>query len=133
MNGVTTDLASRYGTPRRGRRLVVLGLVAVLAAAFLVWLAWAAWFHARPPVRSEYVSSEVTGPHEVKAVIEVVLDEDAEDPSCRVRAFAKDHVVVGELAFTPVDGRNEVVVQTEREATAVDLVGCTAKGQPRPQ
>ena len=133
MNGVTTDLASRYGAPRRGRSLAVIGLVALVAIAFLAWLAWAMVFHASPPVRSEFVASKVVGPHEVQAVVDVALHDDAEDPSCRVRALAADHIVVGELAFTPVDGRNEVVIQTERLATAVEVIGCTAEGQPRPQ
>ena len=52
---------------------------------------------------------------------------------CVVRALADDHSVVGEVAFTPVDGRNEVVIRTERRATSADLVGCTAEGQSRPR
>jgi len=133
MTGVSTDLSSRYGTaPGRQRQLVVV-LCAVLVAAFLGWVAWAAWFHATPSVKSELVSFKVTGPHEATAVIEVDLDDDAEDAKCRVQAVAPDHSVVGELTFTPVDGRNEVSVRTEREATSVAGLGCTAEGQPRPQ
>jgi hypothetical protein len=48
-----------------------------------------------------------------------------------VRALAQDHSVVGEMSFTPQDGDNAVSVRTERIATSVDLVGCTAEGQPR--
>jgi hypothetical protein len=66
-------------------------------------------------------------------VIVVALDADAEDAKCRVQAVAPDHSVVGELTFTPVDGRNEVSVRTEREATSVAGLGCTADGQSRPQ
>ena len=68
--------------------------------------------------------------HAATAVVEVDLDEGA-DASCRVRALAEDHSTVGELAFTPTDGRNEVEVRTERRATTVEWLGCKAPGQPR--
>lgn len=130
---MSTDLSSRYGTaPGRQRRLVVV-LCAVLGAAFLAWVVWAALDHATPSVKSELVSFKVIGPHEATAVIEVDLDADAQDAKCRVQAVAPDHSVVGELTFTPVDGRNEVSVRTEREATSVAKLGCTAEGQSRPQ
>ena len=61
------------------------------------------------------------------AVVTVSLDDDVV-ASCRIRAFAEDHTTVGELAFEPVDGRNEVTVRTERRATSVTLLGCTAAG-----
>ena len=44
-----------------------------------------------------------------------------------------DHTTVGEVAFTPTDGLNEVVVRTERRATTVEKLGCTAPGQNRPR
>ena len=50
-----------------------------------------------------------------------------------MRAYAEDHTSVGELAFTPADGDNEVVVRTERRATSLEKIGCTAPGQPRPR
>jgi hypothetical protein len=133
MTGVNTDLSSRYGTGPGRQRQVVIVLCVVLAAAFLGWVAWAAWFHATPSVKSELVSFKVVDPHEATAVIEVDLDDDATDPECRVQAIAPDHSVVGELTFVPVDGRNEVSVRTEREATSVAKLGCTAEGQSRPQ
>jgi hypothetical protein len=40
---------------------------------------------------------------------------------------------VGEAHFSPVNGANTVEVRTERLATAVNLVGCTAAGQGQPQ
>ena len=102
----------------------------VLAVAFLGWLAWATWFHATPAVESELVTFRVVDQHEANAVIEVSLADDAQ-ASCRVRALAEDHTVVGEMSFTPRDGSNAVSLRTERLATSVDLVGCTAEGQPR--
>ena len=50
-----------------------------------------------------------------------------------MRALAEDKTAVGELAFTPVDGVNEVVIRTERRATRVEKLGCTSPDQPRPR
>ena len=130
---MTSDLAERYGTHRRGRRTAIVAVAVVVAVAFLSWLAWATWFHSTPAVTSELATYRVVDQHEASAVIDVVLADDAQDPSCRLRALAEDHNVVGELAFTPKDGRNAVSVRTERAANSVELLGCTAEGQPRPQ
>jgi hypothetical protein len=127
---VSSDLAERYGTGQPWRRRALVAGATVLAVVFLGWLAWATWFHATPAVESELVTFRVVDQHEASAVIEVSLADDA-DASCRVRALAEDHTVVGEMSFTPRDGSNAVSVRTERLATSVDLVGCTADGQPR--
>ncbi|WP_182525980.1 DUF4307 domain-containing protein [Nocardioides dongkuii] len=130
------DLANRYGAPARGGRLVRYAVTGVVAAVALVWLAWATLSHAKPPVDSEMVSFDVTGQHTATALVEVRLSDDATDVECLLRAFAEDHTVVGERSFSPVpeDGRRlEQTVRTERLATSVELVGCTAEGQPRPR
>ena len=129
---MTTDLADRYGAPARWRRPAVVALAVVLAVVGLGWLGWTAWFHGSPDVRSEVVTFEVTGDHQVEARVDVRLAEGVE-ASCRVRALAEDKTAVGELAFTPVDGVNEVVIRTERRATSVEKLGCTAPDQPRPR
>ena len=129
---MTTDLAERYGAPSPVRRravMVGIGLVVVVLAG---WLVWATLFHASPPVESELVAYDVVDDHRATAVVSVSL-EDGVVASCTVRALAEDHSTVGELAFEPVDGRNEVTVRTERRATSVTRVGCTAPGQPRPR
>ncbi len=129
---MSSDLQSRYGDPRRTRRTaIVIGIV--VAAAFLGWLAWATWDHATPDVSSELGPNQVIDAHTATAVVNVDLGEDAEDVNCQVKALATDHSVVGIIDFEPVDGRNEVTIATERQATAVELVGCTAKGQSRPR
>ncbi len=130
---MTTDLADRYGAPARWRRPVVVAVAVVLAAVGLTWLAWTTWFHSTPAVTSEVVTYEVTSDHEMRARVDVDLGGDDVEASCRVRAYAEDHTTVGELAFTPVDGTNEVVIRTERRATTVEKLGCTAEGQPRPR
>lgn len=127
-----TDLSERYGAPAPWRRTALVAGVAVLAVVFVGWVTWAAWFHGTPAVESDLTGYDVAGEHSAVAVVEVGLEEGA-DASCRVRALAEDHSVVGELAFTPSDGRNEVEVRTERRATSVELVGCTTPDQPRPR
>jgi hypothetical protein len=127
-----TDLADRYGVPSPVRRRVLVVTIAAVAAAALAWLAWAAWFHASPAVESELTSYDVVDDGSASAVVTVALADDVV-ASCRIRAFAEDHTTVGELAFEPVDGRNVVTLRTERRATSVTLLGCTAPGQPRPR
>ena len=128
-----TDLAARYGTPSRARRPVVVGVVVLLAVAGLAWLFWVISFHGRPQVTSEMVGYQVDGQHAVKARFTVVR-RDADVPaSCLLRAYADDHSVVGEVTV-PVTGPDRsrtlsTSVRTERRATTVDLVGCTAPGQ----
>lgn len=129
---MTTDLADRYGTPSRWRRPTAVSLAAVLAVVGLGWLGWAMWFHTTPAVTSELVSFEVQSDNETRARLDVRLGDDAV-ATCRLRAFAEDHTPVGELAFTPAGGTNEVVIRTERRATTVEKLGCTAEGQPRPR
>ena len=127
---MSIDLAERYGTARPWRRTAFVAAAAVLVLAFLGWLAWATWFHANPAVESQLSTYKIVDQHEATAVVAVSL-KDGADASCRVRALAQDHSVVGEMSFTPQDGDNAVSVRTERIATSVDLVGCTADGQPR--
>lgn len=129
---MTSDLADRYGAPSRWRRPVTVGVAVALAVVSLGWLGWTVWFHSTPAVTSDLVSFDVTNDHETLARLDVELGDGVE-ASCRLRAFAEDHTTVGELAFTPVDGTNEVVIRTERRATTVEKLGCTAPGQPRPR
>ena len=130
---MTTDLAERYGAPSRWRRPAFLTLAIGLAAIGLGWLGWTMWFHTTPAVTSELVTFEVTSDHETQVRLDVSLGRDDVEASCRLRAFAEDHTPVGEVAFTPVGGTNQVVIRTERRATTVEKLGCTADGQPRPR
>ena len=126
------ELAHRYGAPSTGRRTVLWVVVGCVAALFLGWLAWTAWFHATPSVRSQLVGFTVEDDHRTTANLRVELDDGVE-ASCTLRAYAADHTTVGELVFTPTDGRNLLVVRTERAATTIESVGCTAPGQSRPR
>ncbi|GAA1449064.1 hypothetical protein GCM10009641_78440 [Mycobacterium cookii] len=129
---MTTDLADRYGAPAPWRRPVTITLAVALAVVGLGWLGWTAWFHSTPAVTSDLVTFEVTSDYEVAARLDVRLD-DGVDASCRLRALAEDKTAVGELEFSPAAGVNEVVIRTERRATSVEKLGCTAPDQPRPR
>lgn len=129
---VSLDLSDRYGTRRGGQRIVLVTVTVAIGVVALGWLAWTAWFHSTPQVTSEMQTFSVVDQHQATTVVAVRLDPDVE-ANCKVRALAADHVVVGEKNFTPTDGRNEVTIRTAREATSVDLVGCTAPDQSRPR
>ncbi len=129
---MTTDLSERYGAPSSSGRRIALATVGVVVLAFAGWLAWTALFHATPAVSSEIGGWEVVDDGTVETTVSVALEEGVV-ASCTLRAYAEDHSTVGEVAFEPVDGRNAVTLRTERRATSVTLIGCTAPGQPRPR
>jgi hypothetical protein len=129
-------LRERYGAPARWRHRAVLAGAVVLAAVFLGWLGWAVYEHSTPEVTSELESFTVVDDHTVTAVLVVTLGDADVEASCTLRAYAVDHTTVGELTFTPdpTDGRRQVeTIRTERRATSVESIGCTAPGQDRPR
>ncbi len=128
-------LADRYGAASPWRRGGIVIAAAVLALAFLGWLAWATWSHSTPQVTSQLETWTLNDDHSVTAVLLVTLAADDVQATCTVQAVAEDHAVVGELTFTPDPARQRQVVEirTERRATAVDHLGCTAPGQNRPR
>jgi len=108
----------------------------VLALAFLGWLSWVMLEHGDPEVTSRLTSFEVVDEHSATATFTVVRRTAEVRASCLVRAQAPDHSVVGELnvAVGPGGERTQTLtetVRTEREATAVEMVGCRAEGQNR--
>jgi hypothetical protein len=129
----TTDLGDRYGAPKPWRRAVVIGISVALAGAFLGWLGWTIWEQSTPQVRSNLVGYDVVDEHHTTATVAVRLADDDVEASCTLRAYAEDHSVVGELVFAPDQGQSEQDVRTERRATSVELLGCTAPGQNRPR
>ena len=135
MTDGSRTLADRYGRPAPWRRTAVLLGSGILGLLALTWLTWTTLSHASPDVSSEIVGWEVVDDNAITAQVDVVLRGDADDleATCRVRAIAADHTVVGEASFVPEDGRNEVEVRTERRATAVESVGCTTPDQRRPR
>ena len=133
----TVPVEGRYGTPSAARRRSVILASGVIGVLALTWLAWAAWSQGTPEVQSSLRSFDVVDTHRAVAVVLVKPRASEVSASCRVRAFAADHSVVGELNFK-VSGESDIAVReltlrTEREATSVELIGCTTPEQPRPR
>jgi Domain of unknown function (DUF4307) len=129
-------LTQRYGAPSPWRRGVVIAVSAALVLAFAGWLGWAVYEHATPNVTSELESFSIDDDHTATAVLVVTLDDADVKASCTLRATAEDHTTVGELTFTPDPslGRRQVqTIRTDRRATSVESLGCTAPGQDRPR
>ena len=133
-----TDLGDRYGRPAR-RRWWLAGVVGVVAAVFLAWLAWTIWSYSTPDVRSSLAGYEVVDAHETIAQVDVVLADRNVVGTCTVQAVAEDHSIVGERVFTVPgpdtgdQGPMRISIRTEREATSVNLLGCTTADQHRPR
>jgi hypothetical protein len=129
-------LAERYGAPSRRRRGLVVASSVLLALVFAGWLGWTIYEQSTPEVTSELETFSVDDDHMVTAVLVVVLADAEVEASCTLRAHAEDHTTVGELTFTPdpSEGRRQVqTIRTERRATSVEKVGCTAPGQDHPR
>ena len=131
-----TDLATRYGTAPSGRRPLLVAGAAALALVFLGWLTWVMLEQGDPEVTSQLTSFEVVDEHTANATFTVVRRTTEVRASCLVRAQAPDHSVVGELNVAVGPGGEQTqtltaTVRTEREATAVEMVGCRAEGQNR--
>ena len=133
----TDELADRYGTASPARRRTVILASGVIGVLALAWLAWAAWLQGTTDVQSSLRSFEVLDAHAVRADVAVMPRSGDVSASCLLRALSADHSVVGELNFkaTGESGTTvrEVTVRTEREATSVELIGCTTADQPRPR
>jgi Domain of unknown function (DUF4307) len=131
-----TDLGERYGTVRDSRRRVLVAIAVLLAGACLSWVAWVVLEHGRPLVQSDLVGFETLDDHKIAATFAVVRRDADVEAACLLRAVAADHTVVGELDVTVGPGGDTAQtlvrsVRTERAATSVDVVGCTAEGQTR--
>ena len=138
MSSSGSSLEERYGAPSPTRRIVVIVVAAVVSVVFLGWLGWAALFHSDPAVSSELTTWDQVDDHTTEATLRVEFGDGWIGAECTVRAIAEDKTVVGSLTFTPTDNGedtvNEVVeIATERRPTAVESLGCTADGQPRPR
>jgi hypothetical protein len=129
-------LRSRYGAPAPWRRGALVAASVTVALVFLGWLAWTVYEHSTPQVTSELETFSIDDDHTATAVLVVTLDSADVDASCTLRAYAADHTTVGELTFTPDPGkgrRQVETIRTERRATSVESIGCTAPGQDRPR
>jgi len=127
------DLAERYGAPSPTRRPVLVVVLAVVGMTGLTWVGWVWLFHSSPEVTSSLVGFEVQTEHTATASYTVVRRDADVSASCLLRAYAADHNVVGELSVAvdsgPTAASMRSTIRTERRATSVELVGCTAAGQ----
>lgn len=110
--------------------------IGLLAALGIAWLAWVMTYYAQPMVQSGLIAFEVTGKHAAQGTVTVRRRDRDVEASCLLRAYARDHTIVGELNFqvTPASPTEVTVtktLRTEREATSVTIVGCRADGQLR--
>jgi hypothetical protein len=129
-------LEDRYGVPSLLRRRATIAASVAVALLFGGWLAWTIWEHSTPQVTSALETFSVQDDHTATAVVDVNLDHAGVTASCLVRAYAEDHTTVGERSFTPdpSKGRRQLVtIRTERLATSVESIGCTAPGQDEPR
>ena len=130
-------LADRYGTAGPGRRRAVIVVSGVVGVVALAWVAWAAWSQSTPDVQSSLRSYDVVDSHRTTASVLVKPTSEDVSASCLVRAFGVDHTAVGEVNFKVADEPGAIIrtvsIRTEREATGVELIGCTTADQPRPR
>ena len=130
-------MSERYGTADPARRRLLIAASGLVGLVALAWLAWATWFQTNPDVQSSLRTFEVVDAHTVTASVAVRTSDTHVDANCLVRAVGLDHSVVGELNFrvSGVSGtvHRTVTLRTEREATSVEMVGCTTKDQARPR
>jgi uncharacterized membrane protein YdbT with pleckstrin-like domain len=135
--GRVTDLQERYRSPRATTRVVALVLIVALVVSGMSFLAWAVLFHGSPKVTSDLATWDIRDDHVVFAYLSVDRESQYVEASCRLRAIAADHSVVGEVTVPVTDGpaqqSMEVEIRTERRATTVERIGCTAPDQPRPR
>jgi hypothetical protein len=122
-------IAQRYAAQPSVWPKVFLVLVLVLILALAGWLAWAIYVHSSPKVASRMTGWKVVDEHTVVANVDVDLRTGTTGASCLVRAYAEDHTPVGDATFTPDHGRNQITVRTERRATSLESIGCSADGQ----
>lgn len=126
----------RYGVPPRWRKPVLVVAVVVVVGALAALWTWITIEQSDPPVTSELLTSEIVDDHNATAVIRVQWGDGPVEAQCTVRAIAHDKTIVGQQTFEPDPDAGPdytVEIATERRATAVENLGCTADGQPRPR
>ena len=121
-------MPQRYGRPRRGSRVAVVGASLLVAAAGAVWLVWAATSHATPDVSAAVSGYEVVSSSRTDVTLEVRRRVGGA-VRCEVYAQAEDAAIVGEreVRLEPADPgtvTTTVSIITERRATTARLREC---------
>ena len=132
LDGVLED---RYGGPSPAVRLVALVLVVAVALSGVGFLTWVVVAEGSPQVQSQLRTWDVVDEHRVVATLAVTRETEHVEAVCSLVAYAEDHTVVGTISLPVLSGPREqtlrVELRTERAATAVEGLGCTAPGQQR--
>jgi hypothetical protein len=130
------SLEQRYGAAPPWRRPLLLGAVALVVVALLALWGWITVFQSDPPVSSVEIGHAVVDDHTATVEFRITYGDGPVEASCRARAVAADKSIVGELVVEPDPDEgpvHEIEISTERRATTVEWIGCTAEGQPRPR
>jgi hypothetical protein len=123
-------MPERYGPPpRRGRRLVLIAVTALVAAGGLAWLLWAATLQSTPDVAAGVTGFDVVSDSRTDVTLEVERRV-AGAVRCTVYAQAPDTSIVGERealldAAEPGTISATVSIATERRATSATVRECT--------
>lgn len=136
MSGTADSLTDRYGAPSPVRRVAVAVIGGTIVLAALGMLIWIIIGQSDPAVSSQELTNDIVDDHSATVTVRLQYGDDPVDATCRVRAIAHDKAVVGELTVhpDPADGPDHTFdIATDRRATAVEWLGCTAPGQPRPR
>lgn len=132
-----TDLSTRYGGTSTFARVTAWILIVALVVGGGGYVIWGMVFHSTPEVRSRLISFEVVDEHLTRATLHVVRADEDTQASCRLRAVAPNHAVVGESEVPVTSGPEaqmlQVEIRTERASTSVASLGCTAPDQARPR
>jgi hypothetical protein len=128
-----TSRGGRYGTRRRNRRPLLIGLVAVIAAVGIGWLIWAAAAHANPAVSGAVNIWHVSSDTKATFTLTVERPDPSVTASCRIVAQATNFETVGTKTVTVPAGSDKLVdvrdsLRTVRRATSVSLDSCTEAG-----
>ena len=135
MSTTQEALADRYGAPAPWKQPALRTAIALLVLVSGGWLGWTIWEQASPPVASGELTFTIVDDNSASARFVIDLQEGVV-ATCTVRAYAEDHTLVGTVSFTPeaaASGRVTQEISTDRRATSVELLGCTAPGQSRPR
>lgn len=135
MSSGTDSLADRYGAPSRTGRVLVVVIGGAIVLGLLGWLVWAIVGQANPAVSSMELTHDIVDDHTATITVRLQYGDEPVEATCRVRAIAHDKTVVGELTVHPDPAAgpdHSFDIATDRRATTVEWLGCTAADQPQP-
>ena len=115
------------GSPAR-RRILTIGIVALVAALALGWLVWSASYYANPVASVSLIGYQVVDDAHVTVRYSVTRDP-ADTLQCTLQAQDSEHNPVGQVAVTIPAGQPGTVnrldtVRTTARAVTGFVLGC---------